>query len=419
MTTAGLLLRLLLAAILYLFPDLFIISSLRTAFRPHEKKAVRLYWRIDIGLLIIACIAFYLLRFLDNGAARFDLYIFGVFFSFIFTKVLLLIPLITELIARLFFSVVTVSSRKKKKPDAKFLAGRRKFIAQASLLLGAIPFSGYIYGMIRGKYDFRIHKQEIFFPELPQAFDGFTITQISDLHVGSFDKFAKHILENCVDKILSLQSDILFFTGDVVNSRATEMDGWYDVFSKLNSPMGVYSILGNHDYGDYAQWPSEEAKAENLQKVKNIHRDLNLRLLLNEHTTLERNGEKIYLTGVENWGKGGFQKFGDIHKAAEGIPFDAFHILLSHDPSYWDAGILKEEYPPHLTLSGHTHGFQMGIETQLFRFSPSRFVYKQWAGLYQTGKHFIYVNRGLGTVGYPGRIGIWPEITQITLRRNV
>lgn len=415
MDVQGLLLRLGFIAGFYLLPDIFIPSALRTVFK-NSKRVVRIYWRINLGLLIFACLSFAFSRYLGDNINRFNLYILGVLVALMFLKIVSAVILFGEDLFRL--SVSLIKRKERKERGERFLIGRRKFISQSALILGAIPFGGFIYGMFKGRFDFRIHKQEVYFDDLPDAFDGFTITQISDLHIGSFDSFAKHKLEALVEEIQALKSDIFFFTGDIVNSKFEEMDGWYEVFNKFSSPYGMFSILGNHDYGDYVHWKTEADKEHNLNMVKGIHPQLNLKLLLNENTVIEKEGQQIYLIGVENWGKGDFPKFGDLQKASVGVPQDAFKILLSHDPSHWDAKVLQEEFPPQLTLSGHTHGFQMGIETPAFRFSPSQWIYEQWAGLYQKGKSFIYVNRGLGTVGPPYRIGIWPEVTQLTLKKK-
>ncbi|MFI5171236.1 MAG: metallophosphoesterase [Chitinophagales bacterium] len=419
MEIQSLLLRLFWSSLFYFFPDLFIPSAIRAAFKKHERKAIRTYWFINLTIYIIAGTGFLLMKYMAPEAARFNLFFFGIFISLLFSKLFVGILLIVfEDIYRIPYSLFTRRKRKKKNTDARVFVGRRRFIAQSILLIGAIPFSGFLFGIFKGRYNFTVHRQPIYFDDLPPAFDGVTITQLSDLHIGSWDKFSKEKLEYMVELVRSLNSDILFFTGDIVNSRWDEMDGWYDTFNKFSAPLGIYSILGNHDYGDYVKWKTDADKEDNLNKVKNIHPQLGFKLLLNENLVIEKGGEKIHLIGVENWGSGHFPKFGDLTKASAGVPDDAFKILLSHDPSHWEAKVLEEKYPPQLTLSGHTHGFQMGIETPAFKFSPSQFLYPQWAGLYQKEKHFIYVNRGLGTVGYPGRIGIWPEITQIILKRK-
>ena len=294
---------------------------------------------------------------------------------------------------------------------------RRKFISQVALGLAAIPFTSLLYGMYRGKYNFKVLKYTLHFEDLPSAFDGYRITQISDIHSGSFDN--KEKIEYAVDLINEQKSDVLLFTGDLVNNKATEMLPWKETFGRLKAKDGKFSVLGNHDYGDYVDWNSAEEKAQNLEDLKTIQKDIGFDLLLNESRYLEKDGQRLALVGVENWGKGGFKKAGDLGKASEHIQSDDFKILMSHDPSHWDEKVLKDPYHYHLTLSGHTHGMQFGIEIPgWIKWSPSKWRYKHWAGIYtELGQH-INVNRGFGYLGYPGRVGIWPEITVIELKKG-
>lgn len=296
------------------------------------------------------------------------------------------------------------------------LAGRRKFISQLALGLAALPFAGFLYGITKGKYNYKVLKYQLTFEDLPEAFDGYTITQISDIHSGSFTNKVK--IEYAVDLINQQKSDLMLFTGDIVNNKADEMNNWIEVFNKIEAKEGKYSILGNHDYGDYNEWENAIEKEKNFQRVKEVHQKIGFDLLCNEHRYLERNGEKIALIGVENWGKGGFQKKGDLNLASAQIHKDEFKILMSHDPSHWDAQVKQNDFNYHLTLSGHTHGLQMGIEIAgWIKWSPSKYVYKQWAGLYEEAGRYINVNRGFGYHAFPGRLGIWPEITVITLKK--
>lgn len=302
-------------------------------------------------------------------------------------------------------------------PTEGFLPERRKFVSQMAMLVAAIPFSSMLYGIFKGKYNYKVLKYQLYFPDLPEAFDGYKITQISDIHSGSFDNKAK--IEYAVDLINEQKSDTILFTGDLVNDRATEMEPWKNVFGRLSAKDGVYSILGNHDYGDYTQWDNEAQKAQNLEDLKSVQAEMGFRLLLNEHVYLERGGEKIALVGVENWGTGGFKQAGDLKKASNGLTNEEFKILMSHDPSHWEAQVIPDEKKFHLTLSGHTHGMQFGIEIPGWvKWSPVQWRYKQWAGIYSKNDHFINVNRGFGYLAFPGRVGIWPEITQIELKRG-
>ena len=298
-----------------------------------------------------------------------------------------------------------------------YLPSRRKFVSQLALGLAAIPLTSLLYGMYRGKYRFRVLNYTLHYEDLPHAFDGYKITQISDVHSGSFDNREK--IEYGVNLINEQQSDAILFTGDMVNNKASEMLPWQDLFGRLSAKDGVYSVLGNHDYGDYVSWPTEEEKVKNLNALKQIQKDMGYVLLLNESRFIERNGQRIAIVGVENWGAGGFKKAGDLKKAAQHIDKNDFKILMSHDPSHWEKEVIQDDYQYHLTLSGHTHGMQFGIEIPgWIKWSPVKWRYKYWAGIYKEMGQYINVNRGFGYLGYPGRVGIWPEITVIELKKG-
>jgi predicted MPP superfamily phosphohydrolase len=421
MDIISLLVRLAFTAVFYFLPDVFIHSAIKASFKKNPRKATKRYWLVNIALFLITGSGFLLMQFMSPDIVRINLYFFGIFISLLFAKLIMaIVLLIAEDSWRIPYSLFTRKRRSAALAPEKapVLINRRTFIARTALVAGVLPFSGFMYGIFKGRYRFTIHEETLYFADLPPAFDGFTITQLSDLHMGSWDTNTKYHIQTLVDEVNTLASDAIFFTGDIVNSRADEMNGWYEILRQLKAPLGKISILGNHDYGDYVNWKTPQEKETNLQLVKNIHPAIGFDLLLNEHTRIEKNGEYIFVAGVENWGKGDFPKFGDLDAAYKDIPKDAFTILLSHDPSHWEAKVLQHERLPHITLSGHTHGFQMGIEVPAFRFSPSQFIYPQWAGLYTKQNTHIYVNRGLGTVGYPGRLGIWPEITRITLRKK-
>ncbi|MBU3011056.1 metallophosphoesterase [Polaribacter vadi] len=335
----------------------------------------------------------------------------GLLLTFLIPKLVLFLLLFGEDVYRWIVKGISAFSSSETQP----LAGRRKFISQLALGLAAIPFVSFIYGIIQGKYNYKVIKYQLSFDDLPAAFDGYTITQISDIHSGSFTN--KEKIQYGVDLINEQQSDLMLFTGDIVNNQAKEMDNWIDVFAKLEAKEGKYAILGNHDYGDYMDWKSPEDKTNNFKKVKEIHQKIGFDLLCNENRYLEKGGQKIALIGVENWGKG-FNQAGDLEKASVNVKKDDFKILMSHDPSHWQEKVKKDDFNYHLTLSGHTHGLQMGIEIPgFFKWSPSQYVYKQWAGLYQEFGRFINVNRGFGYHAFPGRVGIWPEITVIELKK--
>lgn len=418
MDLVSLLTRLAFTAAFYFVPDIVLHGAIKSLAKKHPRITLRRFYSVDIALFIISGSGFLSMQFMGPAFARFNLYFFGLFIALLMAKWFsAILLLIFEDSWRIPLSIFTRAKRKAT-GDTKMLISRRTFIARSALIAGLLPLAGFTYGMIRGRYRFTVHREEIFFNDLPDAFEGVTITQISDLHIGSWDTAAAGQIAELVSLINGLGSDILVFTGDIVNSRADEMNAWYSALRPLTARLGKFSVLGNHDYGDYVRWDSEEEKAVNLSLVKNIHPALGFRLLLNEHTYIQKDGQELVIAGVENWGKGDFPKFGDLDKALQGTPENSFVVLLSHDPSHWREKVLPHTVKPHLTLSGHTHGFQMGIETPAFRFSPSQWVYDEWAGLYQDNSRFLYVNRGLGTVGYPGRLGIWPEITQITLRKK-
>ncbi|WP_298904507.1 metallophosphoesterase [uncultured Psychroserpens sp.] len=341
-------------------------------------------------------------------------YAFGFLLAFMSLNLVIVPILLGEDIVRgalgLYDKLVT--------KDSFYLPSRRKFISQIALGLAAIPFSSLLYGMYKGKYRFRVLNYTLHFEDLPEAFDGYRITQISDIHSGSFDNHEK--IEYGVNLINEQESDVIMFTGDMVNNKASEMEPWKNVFGTLKAKDGVFSVLGNHDYGDYVRWPSEADKVKNLNDLKTIQREMGYDLLLNESRFLERDGQRIAIVGVENWGKGGFKKAGDLKKASQNVAADDFKILMSHDPSHWEEEVIKDDYHYHLTLSGHTHGMQFGIEIPgWIKWSPVKWRYKYWAGIYEELGQYINVNRGFGYLGYPGRVGIWPEVTVITLKKGV
>jgi predicted MPP superfamily phosphohydrolase len=300
---------------------------------------------------------------------------------------------------------------------ADFLPSRRKFVSQIGLGIAAIPFLSLIYGMTIGKYNYRVIKQRIVFPELPDAFDGFTITQISDVHSGSFDNPEK--INYAIDLINEQNSDLILFTGDIVNTHAKEMNPWIEAFNRIQPhTFGKYAVLGNHDYGEYIDWPTPADKEENFKEIKALYSKIGFDLLLNQNKKIKKGNDEIAIVGVENWGVH-FKKLGDLNKATQDLTAEDFKILMSHDPSHWDAEINKHVKDFNLTLSGHTHGLQFGIEIPgLFKWSPAKYVYNQWAGLYEKAGRYIYVNRGFGFHAYPGRVGIMPEITVIQLKKG-
>ncbi len=400
--------------IIFGITDLYAFQAFKTVTRNNWLQI--LYWVITI--LVIGNFVFHYFGFnRSDGFSHAHAYAFGFFIALLIPKMILAISMIGEDVFRVpqaIYRYFTEGSTAK----GNYFASRRQFISQLALGIAAIPLASVIYGIYRGKYNYKVLKYTLHFEDLPQAFDGYKLTQISDIHSGSFDNMDK--VRYAVDLINEQESDVILFTGDIVNNKAEELAPYKDVFNKLKAKDGMFSVLGNHDYGDYIKWDSDEAKAENLEDLKKLQNQIGFEVLLNESRYLEKNGEKIALIGVENWGAGGFKKAGDLKQAASDIQKEDFKILMSHDPSHWEQEVVKDDYHYHLTLSGHTHGMQFGIEIPgWFKWSPAKWRYKYWAGIYKEMGQYINVNRGFGYLAFPGRVGIWPEITVIELKKGV
>jgi predicted MPP superfamily phosphohydrolase len=369
-------------------------------------------------LISVAAVAFVFYGFskFDRSVGQTPLFMMtiGVLLLVLVPKLLITFIMLLEDVLRLMIGTKNYFANYG---NDTFLPERRRFVSQVALGIAAVPFLSLIYGMTVGKYNYKVLRQTLFFDDLPDAFDGFKITQISDIHSGSFDNPEK--ISYAVDLINEQESDLLLFTGDIVNTHATEMHPWIDSFKNIkNHEFGKFSILGNHDYGEYVEWKSEEAKNKNFEDIKDLHRQIDFKLMLNENTKIKKGNDEIAIVGVENWGVK-FKKVGDLNKASENLSKEDFKILMSHDPSHWDAEVKEHPKHFHLTLSGHTHGFQFGIEIPgIIKWSPVEYVYKQWAGLYENVGKYIYVNRGFGFHAYPGRVGIMPEITVIELKKG-
>jgi len=377
-----------------------------------KNRVIRWVW-LGIGLLVYLNLLYVIFATPSNsGQTKQFQMATGMVITILIPKVFILIILFGEDIVRLGQKIISWLGTN----PTQSISGRRKFISQIALGLAAIPFASFLYGIIQGRYNYKVLKYQLSFKDLPDAFNGFTITQISDIHSGSFTN--KEKIQYGVDMINDQHSDLLLFTGDIVNNKASEMDNWIDMFETLNAPYGKYAVLGNHDYAEYIRGISKEEKEVQFEEIKKIHPKIGFDLLCNEHRYIEKDGQKIALVGVENWGKS-FKQAGDLSKASEGVSKDDFKILMSHDPSHWEAEVKQDNLNYHLTLSGHTHGLQMGIEIPgWFKWSPSKYVYKQWAGLYEEYGRYINVNRGFGYHAFPGRVGIWPEITVIELKKD-
>jgi len=337
----------------------------------------------------------------------------GLLIAFYSPKFILVLFNLTEDVFRF---LIAVYNRLRKRNMVIKLPSRRKFISKLGIGLASIPFVSLNLGMVWGKNNIKVLNYTLFFDNLPSSFDGFKLTQISDLHAGNLDNLDD--LERTVKLINSQNSDVIFFTGDLVNNEADELIPWITTLSKLSAKDGVYSILGNHDYGDYRSWPTELEKKKNFAKLKKYQKKIGFDLILNDSRFIYKGGQKLAIVGVENWSNA-FRKYGDLSLATKKIKSSDFKILLSHDPTHWQEKILlgEDDYP--LTLSGHTHGGQFGIEIPGYlKWSPVKWRYKYWAGIYKEKNKYLNVNRGLGTTAVPGRVGIWPEISVITLKSS-
>ena len=395
--------------------DYYAFQSLRTITKTNWWYAF--YWIFTIVVIGNFVYQFYGFTRSDGFSPSNSLAV-GFLIAMVVPKLLLIAVMFTEDVFRVPQGIYSYFMQSSENGDSvKHFPARRKFISQIALGLAAIPFTSILYGMYKGKYNFKVLKYVLHFEDLPEAFDGYKLTQISDIHSGSFDNIEK--VKYAVDLINEQQSDVILFTGDMVNNKATELEPYVSVFNKLKAKDGMFSTLGNHDYGDYIRWNSEDEKQQNLEDLKVLQKDIGFDVLLNENRFIEKNGERIALIGVENWGKGGFKKAGDLQKAKAQVDEKDFKILMSHDPSHWDAEVVNDDYHYHLTLSGHTHGMQFGIEIPgWFKWSPVKWRYKRWAGIYEELGQYINVNRGFGYLAFPGRVGIWPEITVIELKKG-
>ncbi|WP_409417477.1 metallophosphoesterase [Flavobacterium sp. PS2] len=406
--------RFIIICALFLFIEFYSFQAVRTL--------IKLRWLLIsyqiISLLLFIFIIYSFTQFDRSiGQTKQTMFTMGLMLVVYVPKIVITLVLLGEDIFRVGAGLVNYFIENPNLTKDSVIPSRRKFVSQLAVGLAAVPFLSLIYGIFEGKYNFKVIRQTVFFPDLPDAFDGFTITQISDVHSGSFDNPEK--ISYAVDLVNEQNSDMILFTGDIVNTHATEMHPWLETFNKIKDPkFGKYAVLGNHDYGEYVTWPSEQKKDENFEAIKSLYGQIGFQLLLNEHTYIQKGEDKIALVGVENWGHN-FKKAGDLNKASQGVQQDDFKVLMSHDPSHWEYEIKNHPKNFHLTLSGHTHGMQFGIEIPgYFKWSLAQYVYKQWAGLYENAGRYVYVNRGFGFHAYPGRVGIMPEITVIELKKG-
>lgn len=402
--------------------ELYVFKGVSTLTKQLHSPGFRLiihllYWAVTIGLM--CCLLYVFVTVRANGSPvnnKLLSYVMGAFILITVPKLVFFVfHLLDDITTGVSWLISSATASPATSPHGNAAISRSAFLTKVGLGVASIPFIAIGYGILKGRYDYRVRRHTLEFDNLPKSFDGFKVVQISDIHIGSF--FDNHqVVQKGIDMVLDLKPDLIVFTGDLVNNLASETDGWAPVLSQLKAPMGVFSILGNHDYGDYMQWDSLEQKQANLTKLLRVQREeLGMDLLLNEHRILEKGGEHIALIGVENWGKPPFVQHGQLDKAMAGTDNSGFQLLLSHDPSHWEAQVLNHT-KIDLTLSGHTHGMQFGIEIPGIKWSPVQYRYPRWGGLYAEGNQRLYVNRGFGYIGFPGRVGILPEITLLELK---
>jgi len=405
----------------FILIDLYVFQGLKMLVSSWPQANRRLIYIVYWALTAVAIAFFIAFQFTnpDKWSRPARTFMFSFILVNYFTKIFfVLILLIGDLVRLVRWLIQKSSNIIQNKPLSEGEPiTRSEFMVKVALIVASVPFFSMLYGILLGAHDYRVRRVKIAFKNLPASFDGLKILQISDIHSGSF--YNKAAVKKGVELIMNQKADIIFFTGDLVNNVADEVEDYIEVFGKLKAPMGVYSVLGNHDYGDYKQWDSIEDKKKNLQNLIKAHSRMGWELLMNEHKIFDRNGEKIALLGVENWGaKKRWPKYGRLDKAYAGSENIPFKLLLSHDPSHWDAQVRPQCSDIDLTLSGHTHGFQFGVEIPGIKWSPVQYMYKEWAGLYKQGEQYLYVNRGFGYIGFPGRVGMPPEITVIELKKS-
>jgi len=397
--------------------DLYAYKGVNTALANHGivlRRIVRfLYWVISIGLLgMIVYVGF---NFRDPEARRDHSFAFSMvalFLLFFLPKVVMVVfHGLDDLLHLVRWGWDKLTPGPVDAPGEGI--DRARFLSQFGLIVSVVPFAGVLYGVTKGRRTFNLARVPVRSSRLPDAFSGLRVVQISDMHLGSYGGDPS-IVRNGVDLIMAEKPDLILFTGDMVNDYAEEAEPYIAELARLEAPLGKFSILGNHDYSDYPKWDSPIAKAANLEKLKGIHAQMGFRLLLDEHITLEREGQRLGLLGVQNWGHR-FQQYGDLQKTMKGSEGLAYRILMSHDPTHWEHQVLGTGID--LTLSGHTHGAQLGVKLGSSTYSPAQWVYKHWAGLYSEGEQQLYVNRGFGFIGFPGRVGMPPEITVLELNQ--
>lgn len=404
--------------IVFILLDWYCYGAFKAAFQHSNlrlQKAIRIGYVLFSAFTVISIVSLMFVS-LENINSTLRNFVTSAYFTNFIVKLILALFLAIEDITRLFRWAATKVAAPALVDTPPINIERAEFLAQAALVVATLPIVAVGYGIISGAHDYRVRKVTLALPNLPSAFHGLKILQISDVHSGSF--FNKNAVKGGVEKIMNEKADVIFFTGDLVNNESREMNNWVNVFEKIKAPMGVYSTLGNHDYGDYRQWASIDDKKQNVKDLIRIHKNMGWDILMNEHRMLKQGGDQLAILGIENWGAGArWPKYGKLDLAHKNTEQAAVKLLLSHDPSHWDAQVIKGYQDIDVMFAGHTHGFQFGVEVGSIKWSPVQYVYKQWAGMYQENNQRLYVNRGFGYLGFPGRVGMPPEITVFELQK--
>lgn len=401
--------------LLLLVFDIYIYKAIVGIYPKWSFKKKRNFKFIWWGYTVFLIVGAFLSIFIDMKLGIRAVLLVAFFITFV-TKFFFIPILLVDDLRRLLVWIKRKVAPKKEIVPTKSPISRSEFLVKSGMAVAAIPFASLTWGIVSGAYDYRVRRQTLYFKNLPKEFDGIRLGQISDIHSGSF--YNHNAVKGGVEMLMKEKPDFIFFTGDLVNGRANEMRDYQDIFSKVKAPLGVYSTFGNHDYGLYEKWPSEAARLKNIEDLKKVHKIMGYDLLMNENRRLKVDGAEIGILGIENWGAGRFPKFGKMEEAVKNTDDLPVKLLLSHDPSHWRAEVLPKYPQIDMSFAGHTHGAQFGIESEYLKWSPIEYVYKEWDGLYHDGDHKLYVNVGYGFLGYPGRVGILPEITIFELRKG-
>ena len=408
----------------YIFLDVYTLFGFRSVFMTARAKTIATTVYVLSSIYVYYCIwavaqVMRSGRVFSDTSANWEL---GILFTAVVTKFVFSVLMSVHDGGRFLYGIGDYIKRKvggTTRPGAPFFPSRRRFLSLLATGLAAIPFFSMLYGITKGKYQYTVSKLKLTFPDLPAAFDGFKIVQISDIHAGSFDD-AEEVAKGA-ELINEQNPDLVVFTGDMVNSDKNEVDGFINIFAGIKAAYGKFAVLGNHDYygvPEEEEGASEQDIVEYWEDFFSKYEQMGFQMLNNITRFIEKDGEKFALTGVENWGAGRwFPKKGDLDKALTDVTDDDFCVLLSHDPSHWDEKVIPHSKKVNLTLSGHTHGMQFGIKMPGFKWSPVQYRYPRWAGLYEEAQQYLYVNTGFGFLAFPGRVGMWPEITVIELVR--